>query len=259
MRVHRRIPFGFVMATFMLCLSTAQAGIISDGLIGYWAADGNVTDSSPTGNNGTFLGTYAAGHSGQAFDLFSATADVPDNAAYNFGTGDFSVGFWFNYNGLPQGIPAFVSQDNGGGTQDKWIVFYNYASSAFSLHINGTVNANYASTTQSFSSSDWQQLTLTKSGTAYEFYRNGISIGTTIGNANLPNPTASLIFGGAEGNFRFTGLLDDVVLYNRALTSSEVSVLADTTTVPEPSGLWLLVGGALLALWRHRKVRALRA
>lgn len=254
MRAHLRLPF--VVAVALLFLSTAQAGIISNGLIGYWAADGNVTDSSPTANNGTFLGTYAAGHSGQAFDLSATTVSVPDNAAYNFGTGDFSVGFWFNYNGLSQGIPAFVSQDNGGGPNDKWIVFYNYASSAFSLHVNGSVNGNYASTTQSFSSSDWQQLTLTKTGTAYEFFLNGISIGTTIGNVTLPNPTSPLTFGGAEGNFRFTGLLDDVVLYDRALTSSEVGVLAEPATVPEPSGFWLLGGGTILALWRHRKVRA---
>ncbi len=200
----------------------------TNGLIGFWTGNGNANDSSPTGNNGTFNGSYAAGVSGEAFDLSSDSVDIPTGNAYdNLGAG-FSTGFWFNFNGKGNGPWGIVGRDSGGGENAKWVVFYNYAApNAFEFHVNGQgsvfLNANPVPIP-----SGWNQFTVTDSGTDFEFYLNGANIGSVdfAGTfPTFPKPT-DLQFGIGDGASAFRGLLENVVLYDRALTPAEVSQLS---------------------------------
>ena len=70
-------------------LQFANASIPTDGLIGSWAGNNNANDSSPTGNNGSFSGSYVSGANGPAFDLSTDKMSIPDNPAYSFGPGLF--------------------------------------------------------------------------------------------------------------------------------------------------------------------------
>lgn len=235
------------------------------GLIGYWSGNGNLNDSSVTGNNGSSANgtvTFATGVVGSAFSFTSGSyVSIPDIGAYNFGSGDFSVGFWFNKN-TSTSPWALLGQDNGGGSLDKWVIMYNYSAApgAFNLHLNGTTQAEVRSTAVSVDATTWYHLALTRSGSTLTYYLNGAAIasGTTTYSGGfpipIPNPTASLILGYAEPGYSFSGgLLDEVVIYNRALTAGEVAALA---AVPEPatfafaSGLAALVGVAV----RRRRV-----
>jgi hypothetical protein len=54
----------------------------------------------------------------------------------------------------------------------------------------------------------------------------------------------------------YTGLVDDVAVYNTVLSSQQVSSLYNAMTIPEPSAITLLMGGALSLLayaWRRQK------
>ena len=72
---------------------------ITDGLVGHFAFEGNPSDSTSTENHGTEFGGvgYSSGLVGQAAD-FDANDDyilLPANSNWSFGTGDFSVSYWF--------------------------------------------------------------------------------------------------------------------------------------------------------------------
>ena len=249
----RTLPLACILAIGILA-PHAQADILFNGLIGFWAANGNAFDSSATANNGSFPGSYTGGLFGSAFDLSTASVTIADNAAYNFGSGDFSVGFWFNFNGASQNQVVFLGQDEGPSVQNKWFVDYNYTNpGGFGFHTNGSILGYAASSTVALPSSGWNQFTLAKSGTTYSFYLDGASVGSVTGNASIPDPNAPLTLGFAEGNLGYAGLMDNVVLYDRALTQSEAQILAET---PEPGAFWLL--GSLLAacaLLRHSSYR----
>jgi hypothetical protein len=224
-------------------LEFANAGIITNGLVGYWGANNNANDSSPMGNNGSFSGSYVAGINGQAFDLSTGKVYISDNPTLTFGSG-LTVGFWFNINGTNTNNVAFLGQDDGSGSNRKWFIDYDYKNrSCFELHVKYTPSTGTFLPTNPVALADgWNQLTLVKDNSNYFFYLNGIGIGSQTFGDPFPDPSSALIFGSAE-SFSFNGLMDNVVLYNRALTASEVQTLA---TVPEPATLLLLTLGGLL-------------
>jgi hypothetical protein len=255
---------------FALVVHLGAQTIPSDGLVGRWTGDNTPNDSSTTGNNGVWNGTatYVAGQTGNAFYFTNSSSyvGITDSTSYNFatsgGTNAFTVGFWFNFNGqsTTSTQATFVGQDNGSSTNDKWFLTYNYGSTGtngkFNLHFmnaSGATNDWLASNSATLNSTSWYHLALTKSGSNYTFYLNGTSIGSVTSDVTFPNPTNPLTLGYAEPNIGFPGgYLDEVVLYNRALSAAEVAGLA---AVPEPSTCAALAGlGALgFAAWRRRK------
>ena len=235
-----------IIITSLAAVPLVRAAVIANGLIGYWAGDGNAADTSATANNGTFSGSYVPGVFGSAFDLSGASVAIPDAPAYSFGP-NFSLAFWFNRNAAaPYGV--FVGQDNGGGGQLKWFFDYGYTGGQFDFHVNGSSYAFLPSNPLSFPDG-WNHAAMVKSGDLYSFYLNGAPIGTQTFGGAFPDPSAPLEFGNAEG-IRYGGLIDEVVLYDRALSGTEVSFIA---TVPELSvTMFGLLGLTCVAFKRSR-------
>lgn len=243
----------FAMALMGLWFTCqARADIVTNGLVAHFAADGNANDSSTYANNGSFTGGYAPGILGQAFSVngSSTHVSVPDIAAYTFSS-QFTVGFWVN---APTGFgagsygSAFLGQDNGGGTTAKWFVYYP-SSVGLSMHINGVGAYELQNGPSGLASNTWYHIAVVKNGSNYAFYLNGVAQGSQTGPSSFPNPTAPFTLGWAEGSIGYTGLIDDVVLYNRALSDTEVTTLA---TIPEPASLALLALGGAAMLFRGR-------
>ncbi len=234
---------------------SAGAGVIENGLIGYWAGDGNANDSSSTHNDGLFLGNanYVPGVRGQAFNLNfgAAFVTIPDNPLYTFGPA-VTVAFWMY--GQVQGS-VFVGQDNGPGFSEKWFVALGYPSVGFyDFHINHPGGPpQYIGPQVTIPLSDgWNHLAFVKDGEDFLFYANGQFDGqVTVPGVTMADPTANLQFGIVEQCCQYTGPLDEVTIHSRALSAEEVAILAD---VPEPAGASLFIV-AILAIIALRAIR----
>ena len=240
--------------TFFGAASVLKAQTIpTDGLVGFWSGNGNANDSSGYENNGVFSGSYVNGVTGEAFSVSPSTPfTAPDISAYNF-TNGFSVSFWF-YSDNPAATDALLGQDSGGGSNLKWFIDYNYENSdAFELVSFPPGTAVFNPSNQVSLTNAWHQLTLVADFSSYTFYLDGSFIGgrTDISIA-LPQIEAPLTFGYAENGLGYTGAIQDVALYDKALSAGEVQQLS---TVPEPSSWAMMVAGvgALFAFRRRRR------
>jgi prepilin-type N-terminal cleavage/methylation domain-containing protein len=202
------------------------------GLVGYWNFDeGTGTtayDSSGSGNNGGWYGTtpyYVTGKVGPYTGNFDGSTDYVDagvSTVLNFGSGNFSMVAWIKTSQTPSVVGRIITKRAAGGDSSWYSLFIN-PSGYLQLETTGG-NGN---STVAVNNGQWHQIVAVKVGTAISYYVDGSAAGTTTGAANITT-TSNLTIGdwiGAPGTQNFSGQIDDVRIYNRALSQSEISQL----------------------------------
>ena len=186
------------------------------------ASGATVLDRSSSGLNGTITGATrtAAGHAGGAL-TFSGTSNwvtVPDNAVLDVTR--VTVSAWVRPTTL-SGWRTVLMKETATG-----LAYTLYA------HDNGPRPAGYISTggdevaatgTAALATNTWTHLTQTFDGTAIRLYVNGALVRTVNLTGNIVNGAGPLRIGGNGpwGEY-FAGQIDDVRIYNRALTQTEI-------------------------------------
>lgn len=202
----------------------------------WWPGDGNATDIVG-GNDGTLQGgaTFVPGLVGQAFS-FDGVDDyvlVPDAANLDLTSG-ITIETWIN--------PAAVQDDGAGivakgaGTQE-----------AYGLDIVGNICPRFFFRDASLSAFQqgpgcvltpgiWTHVAATYDAAtgAMKFYVNGVELGSPF-NSAPPNTLirtndhelsiGSRQSGSAAYDLNFSGLIDEVEIYNRALTAEEIAAI----------------------------------
>jgi Concanavalin A-like lectin/glucanases superfamily len=242
-RVYSRALSATDIAT--LYASTGGAsGDINSNLVGWWRLDeGSGTtaaDSSPNGNTGTATGTtIVAGKisNARSFNGTSDKVNVASYAAFSPGTSDFSISAWVKSSGgFGDFIPASDSNagtftqgygliiDGGGVGCTSGKIYFAFAAA-------GT-RENHLCSSAPVNDGSWHLITATvQRNSTQSLYVDGVlnasSTTTVTGSVVLP----SFALGGAASLWQnyYTGVIDDVRVYNRALSASDVLTLYNTT------------------------------
>jgi WD40 repeat protein len=201
-----------------------------EGVVAWWPANANAKDS--VGNNhGTLKGgvTFAPGVAGQAFRLDGATryVEVPRSDLWGFGRRDFSIELWVQFRAVARsndvGHPSaiFIGCDEGPGARDKW--FFGYGDGLLNF-IFGKAGkgGSYAKAEFSPDLDQWYHLAVTRSRGTFTIYVDGVPVASEKVDLIMPNPDAPLTIGQAEGLGFVSGLIDEVAIYDRALSPAEV-------------------------------------
>lgn len=118
--------------------------------------------------------------------------------------------------------------------------------------------ANTIDHTDLVDTAGWTHFAVVNDGAGnFTTYQNGVATGPATALTG-PFTSTALPFhiGGDAGNFGiefFDGDIDDVRIYNTALSAAEVSVLANVNAIPEPGSLTALLVGGLGVMVRRRK------
>ena len=163
-----------------------------------------------------------------AYSGFSASNYLkqPYNSGLDFGTGDFSIMFWFK---TPSGsVPTECFLHRGDGGTGTWgsgkIIQIEFnstnlaaflAESAFSSYDTVTVTGTKAATGQ------WMHYTLVRSGTSVKAYLNGEVNGTASSSKNLTNTSASTWIGERPNS-------------SRPATTSSLALFRMSASAPSP-------------------------
>jgi hypothetical protein len=251
----------FRIVFFIAALTAGSATSAQADLVGHWSGDGDATESV-AGRNGTLIGGagFAAGRQGQAFgfDGVNDFVSVPDDNAWTFGNSPFTIALWANFNSVNQQtfrqLPnVFIGHDNGAGATNKWVFFFDDDGHPMFLNGPGNIDdANFLRPTSTFNPTvgQWHHFAVTRSANTYTFFVDGLSLGTAVSAIATPNASAALTIGQAEGLGHFNGRLDEIRIYDNALSSSQIQQLA---AVPEPSSTMLLALSFLGAFANRRR------
>lgn len=215
--------------------SGAATGNINAGLVGYWPFNGNVKDATPYGDNGTVNGailtTDRSGRTNSAYS-FSGTppsyVDIPDGSQLDGTVGSWSV--WFNVASLPSSSAAIAAKNSASGSKSGVMLLLSAAGKVYAYAKDAAGNSVPSNQIDlSGSTGTWHHLVVTFNGdNTANLYVDGVL-------ASIFTPPAgwsfaagsSLRLGQAPDSFwaLFNGSVDNVRVYNRVLSATEVQTL----------------------------------
>jgi len=203
-------------------------------LVGFWKLEGNGNDSSGKGNNGTPQGTYSwvTGYDSvnQAIEFVNGKVLVPDNATLKPAS-VVSAACWVYYDGNP-GDSARVVVKGPDNFEAYCIQAGTYAFTFYVGDVNGT--RYFADCNEGDVRPDeWLHVGGTYDGTTVKSYVNGLVMGTADANSiPLSQDANGLAIGNlSDANDRpYAGIVDEVRVYNVALSQAEMAWLATDGT-----------------------------
>jgi len=205
--------------------------VIPVGLVAFYPFEGNANDESRSGNHGIVSGATLT------TDRFES-----ENSAYSFdgiddsiilGTGlnlvnnadSLTIAAWiYPFEVSPPGTyrEYNILNEMLGGDNYQFMIYEN------SLSLN-FLSDGISSTGGTIKSNEWQFVAVTYDGENITFYVNAEPVTTTPASGNIDGNHSILFVGSwgiwfGEGNV-FDGKIDDILIYNRALSNAEIQSL----------------------------------
>jgi len=250
------------LAAAILCPSSARAALIAQ--YHFDESSGPTAFDSAGAFNGTLSLTGASfvpgGISGNAISLTQALGGLVNMGTSfpAFASGDFSIVLWVNTTttaadtiplakhkaGVQNGYLFAINTTGGGGAANK---------------ATFTVGSEFVSqsptSTSSVNDGLWHQIVgVYNAGGTHSIYVDGSPAEANTTSQSVPDLGAPFLIGGVREiagtnnpEARYTGLVDEVQVYNQALTNDQIDFLFQNPTqvVPEPGTLSLLGLGLL--------------
>jgi hypothetical protein len=201
---------------------------IKEGLVGHWTFnEGSGTtayDYSGNNNHGTLSNPNWPQGEGWALD-FDGTDDYIDagnDASLNFTTEDFTTGFWIKVGEVTDTYGGIVADYNTG---QGWIIAIAGANQALAFYDAPTDTWNN-SVTSPLNDGLYHHVVTVKEGTILYVYLDGIEVNQISVSAVFDSDiNESIEIGRYTDDRNYDGQIDDVRIYNRALSASEISDL----------------------------------
>jgi hypothetical protein len=212
-----------------------SSSTLTSGLIAYYPLESNSNDFWGT-KHGTDVGTpsfSSSGRVGNAAQYLSSStqrSDLP-NSLLPWGTAQFSVSLWFKRNATTNNTYVLLgSQTTNSGNGG---LFIDYGlSSAGKI---GSDKVGYGGTPPGYTwtqDTNWHHLVVTNDGTNFYVYFDNSQVASETGGQATSTPIDSgnpVSLGARNGintaDSYFDGLIDEVGVWNRALTEAEIGDL----------------------------------
>ena len=197
----------------------------TNNLVGYWPFDNDVQDKSGNGNNGTNYGaTFDVGKINQAlsFDGVNDYVEVSDAASLDI-TDKITVETWVKANtwdnpGAPYNVRNIIDKAEHETGRSYGLYFFGGL-----LHFRINKNSNADASGALPLLGEWNHIAGTYNGSEVKLYVNGAKVGEkSYSGTILTNDKPLYIGAGVARQYWFSGLIDEVKIYNRALDATEI-------------------------------------
>jgi hypothetical protein len=223
------------------------AQIPKTGLVAYYPFSGNANDSSTNANDGTVYGStltidrFGNTNSAYSFNGTNNYIEVVHSSTLQFALHQQSISCWVKITQIPISIDEQAifekmeqhlgTDPTGNSAQGFKVVFASSGDIYYSIKSGSS--SNWCSVTipiNLLSMNQYYNIAFTNNNDSLKSYLNGVKInstkipsGTTIGTNSSPFLIGKELWtsNGANMDY-FKGILDDIAIYDRALTDSEI-------------------------------------
>ncbi|MBC8470859.1 MAG: hypothetical protein H8D56_15410 [Planctomycetes bacterium] len=238
----------FYLVSFVLVLGLANTSVVSaidldtdPALVGWWTFDegtGNIAaDSSGNGNDGTLNGPLEWTTEGKIGGAMAFTGPynfvlVEDAPSLNM-TQEITIAAWINPSWT--GNNRILQKSSGGGDNQYRLI----KEGGNNIRVHLPPASNFEITGNIPPQGEWTHLAATYDHSMIRVYYDGVVVGETAFSGNLAVSNGQLFIGNkwaqAPAGDEFNGIMDDVRIYNRALTQSEIKRLGGNPAANTPS------------------------
>lgn len=234
----------------------------TDGLVGVWLLDEGkgeaVKDSSGNGLDGKIAQgkpKWVKGKFDGAMEFGgSDMVTVDDDDALDLS--EFTIAAWINIPKVSGAWQIIASKENRNPTGRNYGLFGHINTGV--IHYSFTTNSGWKSFDAKTvaTDGDWHHTAGTYDGSDFKFYLDG-EVDAEVSPGTKPDTHDNFLFiGGCDiGNYWMTGVIDEVVLYDRALSEKEINELIEDGMVVT---LDVQPGGKLVTTWSQIKAQATR-
>lgn len=231
------------MASYDIVLNPDPIQIPTEGLVAHYPFDGDADDKSGNGNNGIEFGgvSYVESSFGQAVMLDGSTGYIRVNNPEQSFSSEFTITVWtatefhwgqvvtkYQYNGLTDGFGLFVTDENGsGGIEPDGSRLFTHAS-------NNQVNDPFAHPSFTLVPGQMSKVAFVyDNGTSSLYVNDELKEQKILENVSVNNAYDILIgtyFDRGRVSIEafskgFLGLIDELRIYNRALSEDELKLI----------------------------------
>ncbi len=208
------------------------SGDIQSNLVGWWKFDeasGTLAnDSTGNGNSGTLAGTtlptWGAGKINNAltFNGVDDEVDVPSASVLKPATA-FTVAAWVKPTSTSD--MAVVKSPDGTGFGTGWRLTLS-STTGVTTYITTSVSGNTSANVGSTVAGQWSHVAFVYDGNFLTAYLNGVAGTPTPATGTVTYGASDVLkIGKSSGVSYFSGIIDDVRIYNRALSASDMLTL----------------------------------
>jgi PKD repeat protein len=210
-------------------------------LAAFFPFNGDINDAGPNAVSASSLGAGVQfinpdrlSQAGNTGTFNGATGVVVNNhSAFNFGANDYTVSCWIKTGITSRMMIWQESGKNGSGDNQTWL---RMGDNATDRRLRFTIEDNTGSAiinmgaTAFVADNIWHHVVAVRQGTTTTVYIDGVQRGTlTTGNLKLVSNDQHFKIGVQEGaasnSSFFNGEIDDMIIYNKALTLVEITAL----------------------------------
>jgi hypothetical protein len=202
-----------------------------------------------------------------AFNGLSSFVEIPNHADFQFGKKDFTLSLWLKYGSQEIGSnldysSIFVKAENPVNPFEGLTVFADYPSEG-SISFRQEWNDILFTAPQNLNDLTWRHFVFQRSGNQLLIFINAqLVINSTVSILDVSNNApirlgVNHIFNDAQNYY---GLMDDLRVYNRALSASEILMLFEYNSAPISTAYQLKLfpnplTGSLLKIEASEKVK----
>lgn len=234
-----------VPRTAVVTIVDDQAG---EGLVGHWRLDETaigqvVDDSTVNANDGVHRNINApqgpttdtpdvsSPNSGSlTFDGANDFVSIGPDESLDLSDGRFTQSVWIKPDIDDTAYHGVLGYQPGTGSANRYPGIWVIDDRIHAGFGDGS-NWNRFTTGQVLTQNEWNHVATTFDGTTYRAFVNGVEVFATTEFAGRTPTNVSQLDIGRVDNY-FEGSIDDVRIYNRVLSPSEIAVLIDDATVP---------------------------